>query len=257
MMPGMDGIEVCQRLRRQPEHAGLPILLLTALEPAARTRRAASRPGRTTSCPSRSTRSSCRPGLRSLLRTKALQDRLADLLGRYVSESVAAEVLRDPFAVSLGGDRRHVSTLFADIRGYTALAARASARGDARPAQPLPDRRQRRRRDHGRHRRRPARRRRLRVLRGAGHALRRPRARGPRRARRPGRGAAPRDPVDAGRATADRDRHHERRGHRRQHRLRAPDALRGRRGLASTSRPGCRRPPVRARSSSTRRPTTR
>jgi adenylate cyclase len=58
-----------------------------------------------------------------LLRTKALQDRLADLLGRYVSESVAAEVLRDPSAVSLGGDRRQVSTLFADVRGYTALAA--------------------------------------------------------------------------------------------------------------------------------------
>jgi adenylate cyclase len=61
--------------------------------------------------------------LRSLLRTKALQDRLADLLGQYVSGSIAAEVLRDPFAVSLGGDRRHVSTLFADIRGYTSMAA--------------------------------------------------------------------------------------------------------------------------------------
>ena len=84
--------------------------------------------------------------LRSLLRTKALQDRLADLLGRYVSESVAAEVLRDPFAVSLGGDRRHVSTLFADIRGYTALAAEHPPEDDARPAQPVPDRRQRRRR---------------------------------------------------------------------------------------------------------------
>ncbi|MDQ2933859.1 MAG: response regulator, partial [Chloroflexota bacterium] len=31
MMPRLDGIEVCQRLRSQPEHAGLPILLLTAL----------------------------------------------------------------------------------------------------------------------------------------------------------------------------------------------------------------------------------
>jgi len=32
-------------------------------------------------------------------------------------------VLRDPYAVSLGGDRRQVSTLFADVRGYTAMAA--------------------------------------------------------------------------------------------------------------------------------------
>src|SRR5437870_5669621 len=32
LMPGLDGIEVCQQLRRLPEHAGLPIVLLTALD---------------------------------------------------------------------------------------------------------------------------------------------------------------------------------------------------------------------------------
>ena len=122
MMPGLDGIEVCQRLRRQPEHAGLPILLLTALnrtEDKARGLEAGANDF--LSKPFDESELSAR--LRSLLRTKALQDRLADLLGRYVSESVAAEALRDPFAVSLGGDRRHVSTLFADVRGYTAVAA--------------------------------------------------------------------------------------------------------------------------------------
>ncbi|MDX6571222.1 MAG: hypothetical protein QOC86_378 [Gaiellales bacterium] len=122
MMPKLDGIEVCQRLRLQPEHAGLPILLLTALdrtEDKARGLEAGANDF--LSKPFDESELSAR--LRSLLRTKALQDRLADLLGRYVSESIAAEALRDPFAVSLGGDRRHVCTLFADVRGYTALAA--------------------------------------------------------------------------------------------------------------------------------------
>ena len=122
MMPGLDGIEVCQRLRRQPEHAGLPILLLTALnrtEDKARGLEA----GANDFLSKPFDESELAARLRSLLRTKALQDRLADLLGRYVSDSVAAEALRDPSAVSLGGDRRHVSTLFADVRGYTALAA--------------------------------------------------------------------------------------------------------------------------------------
>ena len=32
MMPAPGGIDVCVRLRGQPEHAGLPILLLTALD---------------------------------------------------------------------------------------------------------------------------------------------------------------------------------------------------------------------------------
>lgn len=122
MMPGLDGIEVCQRLRRQPDQAGLPILLLTALDRAEdKARGLEAGANDFLSKPFDHIELSAR--LRSLLRTKALQDRLADLLGRYVSESVAAEALRDPFAVSLGGDRRYVSTLFADVRGYTALAA--------------------------------------------------------------------------------------------------------------------------------------
>jgi class 3 adenylate cyclase len=122
MMPGIDGIEVCQRLRRQPEQAGLPILLLTALDRSEdKARGLEAGANDFLSKPFDQIELSAR--VRSLLRTKALQDRLGDLLGRYVSANVAAEALRDPFAVSLGGDRRYVTTLFADVRGYTALAA--------------------------------------------------------------------------------------------------------------------------------------
>ena len=121
-MPAPDGIEVCQRLRIHSEHARLPILLLTAMErPEDKARGLEAGANDFLSKPFDECELAAR--LRSLLRTKALHDRLADVLGRYVSESVAAQALRDPFAVSLGGDRRHVSTLFADVRGYTAMAA--------------------------------------------------------------------------------------------------------------------------------------
>lgn len=122
MMPGLDGVQVCQRLRRQSEHAGLPILLLTALNrPEDKARGLEAGANDFLSKPFDEIELAAR--LRSLLRTKALQDRLTDLLGRYVSESVAAEALRDPFSISLGGDRRYVTTLFADLRGYTAITA--------------------------------------------------------------------------------------------------------------------------------------
>jgi adenylate cyclase len=122
MMPRMDGIEVCQRLRSNPKNAGLPILLITALDrPEDRARGLEAGANDFLSKPFDEVE--LRARLRSLLRTKALQDRLADLLGQYVSESVAAEALRDPFGVALGGDRRHATTLFADVRGYTALVA--------------------------------------------------------------------------------------------------------------------------------------
>lgn len=122
MMPRLDGIAVCRQLRSQPEHAGLPILLLTALNRTEdRVRGLEAGANDFLSKPFDEHELSAR--VSSLLRVKVLQDRLADLLGRYVSSNVAAEVLRDPFAVSLGGDRRQVSTLFADVRGYTTLAA--------------------------------------------------------------------------------------------------------------------------------------
>ncbi|HET8778267.1 MAG TPA: response regulator [Candidatus Limnocylindria bacterium] len=122
MMPGIDGIEVSQRLRAQPRHTGMPILLLTALDrPEDRARGLEAGANDFLSKPFDEIELTAR--IRSLLRTKALQDRLADLLGRYVSESIAAVALRDPYSVSLGGDRRHVTSLFADVRGYTALVA--------------------------------------------------------------------------------------------------------------------------------------
>ncbi|CAA9328714.1 MAG: Adenylate cyclase [uncultured Nocardioidaceae bacterium] len=122
LMPEMDGIEVCQRLRAQPAYVGLPILLVTALNRSQDKVRGLEA-GANDFLTKPFDESELKARVRSLLRVKALQDRLADLLGRYVSDSIAAEVLRAPFGVQLGGDRRHVTTLFADIRGYTALAA--------------------------------------------------------------------------------------------------------------------------------------
>lgn len=120
MMPGFDGLEVCRRLRALPHLAALPILLLTALsrpdEKAAGLEAGAndflSKPFEEIELMAR---------VRSLLRTKMLSDRLRDLLGRYVSDVVAAKILADPGAVSLGGDRRRLTTVFVDLRGYSAL----------------------------------------------------------------------------------------------------------------------------------------
>lgn len=131
-MPDIDGFEVCRQIRAQPQHAGLPILLLTSLagtEDKAMGLEAGAndfvaKPFEEVELIAR---------LRSLLRTKALQDQLADILGRYVSESVATRVLRDPAgALKLGGERREITAMFADLRGYTRA-------GDSRPPEALLD----------------------------------------------------------------------------------------------------------------------
>ena len=50
---------------------------------------------------------------------KAQQE--AEILGRYVAKDVINLVTHNPSAAELGGETRDITTLFADIRGYTSL----------------------------------------------------------------------------------------------------------------------------------------
>jgi class 3 adenylate cyclase len=52
------------------------------------------------------------------------RDFIRDTFGRYVSPEVAATVLGSPEGLKLGGDRREITLLVADLRGFSALAAR-------------------------------------------------------------------------------------------------------------------------------------
>ena len=45
----------------------------------------------------------------------------------YVSESVVGEILKDPSMLTLGGERKDISVLFSDIKGFTSLSEGLSA----------------------------------------------------------------------------------------------------------------------------------
>src|SRR3989442_5761704 len=123
MIPGLDGFEVCRRVRSEPEFASLPILMLTALDQASDLA-AGLEAGANDFLAKPFNEVGLTARVRSLLRTKTLQDRLADILGRYTSDAVAERILRDPAnAVRLGGDHRRGAPAFSDFRGRTAPAA--------------------------------------------------------------------------------------------------------------------------------------
>ena len=47
-----------------------------------------------------------------------------DTFGRYVSEDVVAQLLDDPEGLELGGEKRAVTIMMSDLRGFTALSER-------------------------------------------------------------------------------------------------------------------------------------
>jgi adenylate cyclase len=60
--------------------------------------------------------------LRSRLRLYEEKHLLRDTISRYVSPQMCQEILKDPSLLQLGGLRRKVTILFADIKGFTALS---------------------------------------------------------------------------------------------------------------------------------------
>ncbi|HVM91033.1 MAG TPA: adenylate/guanylate cyclase domain-containing protein [Verrucomicrobiae bacterium] len=56
------------------------------------------------------------------LDTEIQRRKLRSAFSRYVSHSVVESILRDPEKLKLGGERRTMSVLFSDLRGFTSLS---------------------------------------------------------------------------------------------------------------------------------------
>ena len=127
-MPTMDGYEVCKQLKKDPATADIPVLMLTALaEPDDRVKGLQLGAEDYVAKPFDYRELVAR--VRARLRTKqtadelrAAQQAIRSTFERYVSPRVVERLLADPSQVRLGGVQQAVTILFADLRGYTALA---------------------------------------------------------------------------------------------------------------------------------------
>ncbi len=144
MMPGMSGYEVCRKLRANPALPMLPVVMVTALDPAQERVK-----GIDAGADDFLTKPINQPELlarvRSLLRVKTLWDQLADLnrtlevrvteqvgqlerlgrLKRFFSPHLAEAIVNGGADDPLKSHRREVTVVFLDLRGFTAFAETA------------------------------------------------------------------------------------------------------------------------------------
>jgi class 3 adenylate cyclase len=137
VMPELDGFETCQRIKGTEAWREIPIIFLTAKTETADLVKgfevgAVDYVGKPFNAHELLARVNTHLTIDQLRRTLAAKNaelgRAHELVrrafGRYVSEEVAASLLKDPEGLELGGEERETTILMSDLRGFTALAAR-------------------------------------------------------------------------------------------------------------------------------------
>ena len=151
MMPGMSGYEVCAAIRANPAHAMLPVVLVTALDPA-KERAKGLDAGADDFLSKPVNQAELLARVRSLLRIKALYDEVqrqkaelaawnhtlearvvegaqqlerAGRLKRFFSPHLAELILAGGADDPLKSHRREITVVFLDLRGFTAFTETA------------------------------------------------------------------------------------------------------------------------------------
>ncbi|MBL8918374.1 MAG: response regulator [Myxococcaceae bacterium] len=120
-MPGLDGAELCRRIKTGPRRE-LPVLVLTASD-GDEQRVGLLRNGADDFVRKGASMDELAARIGSVLRRTTQTERMRRLFARYTSDAVVEEVLRKG-DVALLGEKRVVTVLFADVRNFTGFAER-------------------------------------------------------------------------------------------------------------------------------------
>jgi adenylate cyclase len=139
MMPDIDGLEVLRRLRESFSPSDLPVVMATAMD-SSEDVVAALHGGANDYVTKPLDFDVVLARVESQLGLKRAKERVVQLVhelerrnrfirktfGQFLSDEVVEALLDSPEGVRLGGERRRVTILMSDLRGFTALASRVS-----------------------------------------------------------------------------------------------------------------------------------
>lgn len=127
-MPGMDGFEVCLRLKADPVLSQIPVIMLTALaEVADRVQGLVAGADDYLTKPFSARELLARIDTRMRAKNESdglreAQERIRATFSRFVSPAVVEQLLRDPTHVKLGGKLQPLTVMFADLEGFTSVS---------------------------------------------------------------------------------------------------------------------------------------
>lgn len=140
VMPEMDGYEVCRRLKANPATRDIPVVFLTAqseVEDETKGLELGAIDYITKPFSPAIVQARVRTQLALQNRTRELKKTLEDLdlrnrfirktFGRYLSDELVQQILEDPEGAALGGEKREITIMMADLRGFTAISERLPA----------------------------------------------------------------------------------------------------------------------------------
>ncbi len=120
MMPGLNGYEVCRKIRETPATALLPVVLATSLDPA-QERVKGIEAGADDFLSKPVNQAELFARVKSLLRIKDLQDQRLARLKSFFSPQLAEAIAAGKSEELLKPHRREITVEFFDLRGFTAF----------------------------------------------------------------------------------------------------------------------------------------
>ncbi len=123
MMPGMDGFEVCRRLKADARTAGIPVIFVTAMNEV-QDQVQGFEAGGVDYINKPVTPAIVLARVRTHLQLRATYRFIRDTFGRYLSDEVVDRLISSPEGLQLGGEKRYVTVMMADLRGFTSIGER-------------------------------------------------------------------------------------------------------------------------------------
>jgi class 3 adenylate cyclase/ActR/RegA family two-component response regulator len=126
MMPGMDGFEVCRRLKANPVCKHIPVIFVTAMGDVA-DELYGFKVGGVDYISKPIVPAIVLARVKTHLQLKSAYHFIRDTFGRYVSDEVASMIIDEPDGQRMGGQKRRLTIMMADIRGFTSICERLPA----------------------------------------------------------------------------------------------------------------------------------